>query len=306
MRHIRLVAALSSHGSVTAAARALSLSQSALSHQLRELETQLRTPLYVRTRQRMVPTAAGERLLALVADVAKELHRFEHQALSGRFDQDRAEVGVAVESYTSYHWLPEVLEQFRERWPGIDIQIRPEFARDIPAGLRDGAVDLALVYSQPADPRIQTQHILDDCYVVVTSPRHALQALPFVPLDALEQEHLLVSTASEPVPILDDVMRPAGVEPRLTTFVPLTETLIELAAADIGVAVLPQWVARPALESGKVKSRPLTELGVRRSWYVASRRDDPTTEYRERLIELLRCSVAGLELDSRTLKQSPA
>src|SRR3954470_15002241 len=80
MRHLRLVAAIAEHGSMTAAANVLHLTQPALSHQLRELETRLRSPLFERTGRRMVLTQAGTQLVEVARGVLAQVETFERQA----------------------------------------------------------------------------------------------------------------------------------------------------------------------------------------------------------------------------------
>src|SRR4051812_12079652 len=92
VRHLRLVAAITEHGSVTAAARALNLTQPALSHQLRELESRLRAPLFVRTTRRMVLTPTGEQLSRLAHDVLTRIASFERQVREGEFASARGVV----------------------------------------------------------------------------------------------------------------------------------------------------------------------------------------------------------------------
>ena len=296
LRHIRLVAALAAHGTVTAAARALSLSQSALSHQLRELELRLRTPLYVRTQQRMIPTPAGEQLGAVVSRVAKDLREFELQVRSGRYSDASGQIRLVAESHTTYHWLPLVLQSFRESWPGIDVQVRPELAHSVFNALRDGVVDIGVVQTGSSDRRILTRFLFDDSYVLVTSPQHPLQARPFITLDALGEEQLLINGTGPGGPIEDDVLKPAGVVPEQVTYMPLTETILEMVAADMGVSILSKWAVRPWLAAGRVRAVRLTEFGVARRWYVATRQDDPSTTVHERLIELLGLSLPGHDL----------
>ena len=72
LRHLRLVAAVAESGGQTRAARRLNLTQSALSHQLRELEGRIGSPLFIRTSRRMVLTAVGERILGTARRVLHE------------------------------------------------------------------------------------------------------------------------------------------------------------------------------------------------------------------------------------------
>src|SRR6476659_1472156 len=77
VRHLRLVDAVAGCGSLTRAGDELHLTQSALSHQLRDIESRLGTPLFLRVGKRLVLTAAGERLLASARDVLQQLARAE-------------------------------------------------------------------------------------------------------------------------------------------------------------------------------------------------------------------------------------
>ncbi len=124
-RHLRLVGAVAEHGTLTRAGRVLNLTQSGLSRQLLDLETRLGLPLFHRLGKRMVPTSAGERLLAAarralpqLADVEEELRRLA----GGR----AAILRVSTECYTCYHWLPGVLPRFTRRFPQVDVQIVAE------------------------------------------------------------------------------------------------------------------------------------------------------------------------------------
>src|SRR2546426_12626466 len=143
-RHLRLVAAVAEHGTLTRAGRVLHLTQSGLSRQLLDLETRLGLPLFHRLGKRMVPTPAGERLLVAarralpqLSDVEEELRRLA----GGR----AAILRVSTECYTCYHWLPGVLQPFARRFPQVDVQIVAEATHHPVPALFDGRIDLAIV-----------------------------------------------------------------------------------------------------------------------------------------------------------------
>jgi LysR family transcriptional regulator, regulator for metE and metH len=294
MRHLRLVAAIAATGGVTAAARALHLTQPALSHQLRELETRLRTPLFVRTSRRMVATPAGEQLAHLARSVLADVHGFEREVLSGHFSEARGSIRIATACYTVYHWLPAVLKAFRDRWPSVDLRIAPEYTGAPLAALRDGTLDLAIVHQDAPDKRLRFEPLFDDELVVVTAPDHRLARNGFVTAEDFEPEHLILYATQDGDPtVVRELLNPAGVVPRRVTRIQLTEAIIQLVAAGLGIAVMARWAVMPALRAGAIRAVRLTEHGFLRKWCVGMRADDPCPAYRVDLLELLRRHVAA-------------
>lgn len=289
IRHLRLIAAIAEHGSLTAAARVLGLTQPALSHGLRDLEVRLRAPLFERTARRMVLTPAGEQLVQVARQVLSEVERFERQIADGDFAVARGKVRVATECYTAYHWLPSVLREFQKRWPSVELSVAPEHTAAPLAALRDGSLDLALVYHRTADKRFRFEPIFDDEMVVVTAPDHRFAGAEYVPVSAIAEEHLFayLSLASGSSAVRD-ILDSADVQPAKTTRLQLTEGILELVAAGFGVAILAKWAVAPAVRAGTVQATRLGKKGQTRTWYAAVRSTDVTPAYQFDIIELLR------------------
>src|SRR5688500_16393016 len=115
-RHLKLVHEIAEQGGVTRASKRLFLTQSAVSHQLLELERRLGTALFHRAGKRMVPTAAGQRVLTSARSTLEELERLEEELRRIAQGQE-AVIRIATECYTCYHWLPSLLAKFHDRFP---------------------------------------------------------------------------------------------------------------------------------------------------------------------------------------------
>ncbi len=289
LRHLRLVAALAEHGSLTAVARLMGLTQPALSHQLRDLEVRLRTPLFERTARRMVLTPLGEQLAHVARRVLTEVDVFERQVVDGEFSVARGKVRVATECFTAYHWLPPLLREFQDRWPKVELRLAPEHTEAPVAALRHGVLDLAIVYHRTGDRGVRFEPLFEDEMVLIVAPGHRLADKDFVSVDALADEHLfhhraLTSGAS----VVRDILESGDVQPAKATQLPLTEAIIELVAANFGVALLARWAAAPAVRAGTVRAIRLGKKGYGRTWYVAVRSGDVTPAYQFDLIAMLR------------------
>ena len=174
LRHLRLVAAVADSGGQTRAAHKLNLTQSALSHQLRELEGRIGSPLFIRASRRMVLTTVGERILASARRVLHEVETLERDLTTEATSGVAGVVRLATECYTCYHWLPGVVTAFRQEWPRVDVRIIAEATADPVRALLDGALDLAIVAGDVDERRLGCTSLFEDEQVVVVAPDHPL------------------------------------------------------------------------------------------------------------------------------------
>ena len=256
VRHLRLVVAVAEHGSLTAAAEQLHLTQSALSHQLRDIEDRLRAPLFLRRNRRMTPTPAGQRLIEAGLAVLAQLERTE-TAVRDLGQEKQGLLRVATECYTCYHWLPGVLREFGARCPGVDVQIQLEAtSRPLPV-LLAGKLDLALMLSPVRDRRLAATPLFRDELVVVVPARHRFASQPYVHASQLADENMFTYSPREDSYVFQRLLTPAGISPRRLQQVQLTEAILELVRAGLGVSVLARWAVRAVPGSAIARRRAL-------------------------------------------------
>jgi LysR family transcriptional regulator for metE and metH len=293
-RHLRLVAAIAEHGSLTKAGTQLNLTQSALSHQLLDLERRIETPLFHRMGKKMVPTPAGMRLLSTARPMLRNLHRAEEdlrRLASGR----AAVLRLSTECYTCYHWLPTVLERFSASFPQVDVQIVAEATRYPLRALVEGKIDLGIVHDTERDERLAYVPLFRDELVVITHSDHPLAQRPFVSAADFADEHLIVyTTPRSENSIFRQVLIPAGVSPRRVSAIALTEAIIEMVKAGVGISVLARWAVAPHVEAGALRAVRLLSRGFHRQWSAAMLRQDPTPLYLREFAKLLSAGPTAL------------
>ena len=270
VQHLKLVRAIVRDGGITRAAAQLHLTQPALSHQLKDAEERLGTRLFLRQGRRLVPTAAGDRLVRAAEVVLAELGEAEGEIHGlGRGQEGR--IRVSTECYTTYHWLPAALQDFEQRFPAVAVEIVVEATRRPLAALLEGRLDVAIVSRPSRNREVACRKLFDDEMVVVVSPGHRLARERFVRPEEIARETLLLyAVPIEQSDLFQRVLLPAGISPARLVRVELTEAILELVRAGQGIAVLARWSVVPDLRAGRLVGRPLGPRGLRRSWYVAT------------------------------------
>jgi len=286
LRHLKLVAAIAEEGSVTRAANRLHLTQSALSHQLRAAEEHLGAALFDRRSRKMILTAAGQRLLDSARHVLGEIESAEKE-IRDTTRQPRAVLRLSTQCYTVYHWLPPCLKIFQEKYPGVDVQLVVEATPHPFAALLDEKLDLAIAWDPVRHRKILYTPLFRDEMAVIVRPGHPWAAKPYVEPEAFRDEDLIIYPPKEESCVVQTFLAPAGVAPRRIRAVMLTEAMIELVKAGLGVAVLSRWAVAPQLASGELRAVRLTRNGFYREWSAARLRSKSAPAYLEDFIRLL-------------------
>jgi LysR family transcriptional regulator, regulator for metE and metH len=285
IRHLKLVRAVTSAGSLTGAGSVLNLTQSALSHQLRDIESRLGTPLFLRVGKRMMLTPAGERLLRSADEVLEAIERTEDsiRQLSGA---DRGVLRLSTECYTCYHWLPALLKRYRRAHASVEVRIDAEATNDPVTHLIGGRLDVAIVSDPVRDRRVVSRPIFNDEMVIVVDPRHPLASRPFVGPADLATETLLMYSPKEESTIYK-LLSAEGIVPANTHVIQLTEAIVEMAKAGLGFAFLARWAVEPQVRAGSIRALPYTRRGYRRTWSAATLKDMARVPYVREFIDLL-------------------
>jgi LysR family transcriptional regulator for metE and metH len=287
IRHLQLVAAVADVGSLTRAGDQLHLTQSALSHQLRDIESRLGAALFLRVGKRLVLTPAGERLLASARDVLERLQQTEHDIR--QMGRDHAGVlRLTTECYTCYHWLPPLLLRYRKTFPRVDVRIDVEATGRPIDRLLAGKIDLAIMSSAVRDRRLVSKLVFEDELVVVASRHHRFARQTHVKLSEMRDETLFIYPPKAESRVLHEVLLPAGAAPARLDEVMLTEAMTELVKAGLGVAILARWAVQPLVDAGTVVARPLTSHGLHREWRAVMPKDLSRADYVAAFIDLLK------------------
>ncbi len=289
IRHLQLVRAVTDTGTLTRAGGVLHLTQSALSHQLRDLESRLGTPLFLRVGKRLVLTPAGERLLLSADKVLTTIEQTE-DAIRQMAGDRRGILRISTACYTCYHWLPPLLKRYSRGHPQVDVRIDATVTTDPVPALLDGRLDLALVSEPPRDRRVVTRPLFDDEWVVVLSKTHPLASKEVFELEDFASETFLHHGPKEESIVYQDMLVPAGVAPAHFMEIQLTEAIIEMAKAGLGIGVLAWWAVEPHVRAGTVRALQLTRRRFVKKWRAATLKDLAGVPYVRQFIDLLAAS----------------
>jgi LysR family transcriptional regulator for metE and metH len=287
LRDLQMVAAVAASGSVTRAAGDLHRTQSAISHQLRSIEERLGTALFLRVGKRMVVTAAGERVLAAARRVLEDVTATEEEVR--RLGARQAGIlRVCAQCNTGYHWLPPLVEVFHRRFPMVDVSLAVECTVRPLEALLEGKLDVAIVTQSVDHDQIRVRPLFEDEHAAIVAPDHPFAKRQFVrPEDFSSERLLLYSSSPDDSFTIQRILRPAGVTPRRVSFVMLTEAILEMVKARLGISVMQTWAIEPALRAGEIRAIPITAGGIHRRWSAATLEAAGRVAHVEAFIDLL-------------------
>jgi LysR family transcriptional regulator for metE and metH len=274
IRHLRMLVALDQHGGVTAAAKALGVTQPALSHQIQEAERRAGVPLFRRVRRRLVFTWQGQELLQSARLVVAELDRAERD-LARYGEEVHALVRLVTRAYCPFHWLPDFLDVLQKTHPDIELEHHAETLTAPYAALEAGLADLVLTPGFVRRPDLRSMPCFEDDLVGLVAAEGPLAARDFLEAaDYAGDCFITYSTVLEGGLEHEQFFRHGKGMPQRYQRTSSPEAMAALVAGGIGMSIASGWVARDLCARHPVVALPLTSVGLRCVWSVVTRSSD--------------------------------
>ncbi|WP_435236553.1 LysR substrate-binding domain-containing protein [Psychromonas sp. PT13] len=284
--HLKIMIALQEKGTLTQAADALCLTQSALSHQIRYLEKKLNVKLWQRCGRRLRLTPAGELLLQAALQVVPLLNQTE-QSLKAFGEGLQGVLRIGVECYPCHEWLTQVVGDFLQLAPNIDIDIIRQFQFSGREGLLNHHVDLLITPDISEHGLLQHISLFDYELVLLISEKHSLAAQDKITAKQLEKEVLFTFPVEQQrLEVFRSFLWPEKAQLKSHKQIESLAIMLQMVEHQRGVCVLPQWLADSYSEQYKVKRLRLGEKGVFSTLYACIKTEDKAVPYINEFIKL--------------------
>ena len=266
-RQLRLFLATAETGSVSAAARAMHVTQPTASMQLREISESVGMPLYDIIGRQLRLTDAGQRLAQTARSIVGEWESFE-QAIHAMQGLTQGRLRVAVVS-TAKYFIPRLLGSFCEMHPHIDISLEVLNRDGVVQRLRDNRDDLYVMTTPPADMALEDQVFLSNPLVLIAPHDHALAARKRLGLQALQSERFLLREKGSGTRLATDrFFATQDFEPSSRLELGSNEAIKEAVAGHLGVAVISRHALKDSELGQELCVLPVNGTPIPSQWHL--------------------------------------
>ena len=285
LRHLRTLLALRDSGSLVEAADRLSLTQSALSHQLKDLENRLGCSLFVRKSRPVRFTPVGARLLKLADDIVPQFDGAMND-VTRLVGGDSGRLYMAIECHSCFEWLLPAINVYRESWPDVELDVSSGFHFEPLPALVRGDLDLVITADPIRTPEIAYIPLFGYEALLAVAIDHPLAKEPWVnPRDLTEETLITYPVDRSRLDVFSSFLEPAGVEPGAIRTAELTTMMIQLVASGRGLVCLPNWALHEHVEKNYIVAKSLGEEGVWPNLYAAVRPDQASVPFIASFVE---------------------
>jgi DNA-binding transcriptional LysR family regulator len=278
LRQLRYFLVLADELHFRRAAERLHITQAPLSLAIQGLEQELGTELFNRTRRRVALTESGQSLRADAHAILERVQRTRDtirdlaQGVTGHL-----RIGVTP-ACSLLPFFPSLIADFRSARPMVRIHLREMSSTDQIVGLQGREIDVAIVRNpvQRLAPDVTFTRLLTDPLVVAMRRGHRLGDRPSIAIADLREEEFINYPRQLGVGIYEQVNKLCalrGFSPKVVQEVREALTLLGLAAAGLGIAVVPSGLAQIA--TSNILFKPLSDADATTEIHLASRADEP-------------------------------
>jgi DNA-binding transcriptional LysR family regulator len=291
LRQLRYFVAVAEERHFGRAAKKLRLSQPPLSTQIKGLEEELGVKLFQRSTRQVALTDAGRTFLERAEGILEAVEEAK-EAAKGADEGVRGRLEVGFISSATLGLLPPAIRLFRERFGGVEIELRELTSAQQIDALYAGEIRVGLVRLPLRAPGLRFEPLQEESFVVALPSGHPLEALESVPLEAMVDQPLIFFTR-QLMPSLHaqivELFQRVGAFPNVVQHAVHLQTIVGLVASDVGLAILPEPAERLSREGVVYRSLDAPDVT---SWVGLARVEEDGSLLVENFVRTVR-EVAG-------------
>ena len=253
-------------GAFGAAAKSLQLTQPAVSHSIKNLESTLGCQLFKRIGNRIVPTVYADQLMKDTKGLFRAMKKAREEITRlNQWGVEQLRCGLCPA--LCEHFLPTVLEQFQTTFPNCNVVVEAGDSAQIQTAIRVVRRDIGIALGQAQSSELVQQKIFEDELRFVVSDRHpwAKRGKPNY-RDLPDQMLILFDEPVSTQTALEEYFGNYSVTHRKPSHLGSIPAVIEMVKLNIGIAILAPWVLGEALEKHNLISLPLGRRKLTRKW----------------------------------------
>jgi len=297
LRQLRALAAAAKHGSVTAAAKQLHLTQPAVTLQIQNLQMLAGIPLLQRTGEGMLLTDAGRDVVALSERIEAAIRDCETsiEMMTGK-TAGRISIGAVS---TAKYFVPFMISGFSKLYPNVNIALSIGNRQEIGGALRGYDLDFAIMGRPPVDIDMDVHLIGDHPHVIIAPTTHRLARKSRIALSDLAKETFLIrEPGSGTRGLMEQLFEAARISPTIGMAMSSNETIKQAVIAGLGIAFLSAHTVATELDERRLVTLDVVGLPVVRQWFVLARKDKVLLPPARAMLEFL--SAQGARFLPRT------
>ncbi len=285
LRHLRYFLTVCEEMNFTKAAERLMIAQPPLSRQIKDLEDELGTALFIRNHHQLLLTDEGIRFrdyanrIVTLADRSVEDLREMHKGLLGTVYIAEVE-GKAPRLTASY------ISAFSRKYPDVQYNIWNGNSDEATQRVRNGLADLAIIM-EPFDPQgFHSIPVYNEPWIAMFSSKHPLAGTKgkTIPLSMLSEHELIIPSRGSRLQEISDWFAPQGITPKIRARISNATTAYELCKQNVGVAIYPA-AAGDMISDDSVCIREITKPGFKASYVLIYPDNHPLSPVADKFIE---------------------
>ncbi|WP_422360961.1 LysR family transcriptional regulator [Reichenbachiella sp.] len=279
IKYLRLIKTITEEGNMANSSERLFLTQSALSHQLRELEERMGFKVFHRTRNKWVLTEEGQELYKIANNVLGTIEAGLNNIKQIR-SGSKGKIRVSTECYSFYQGFPSFIQKMAFLYPEIRVDINLEATHQPIPKLVSKEIDIAIVTSQPSSDLLTGIELFEDEIFAVMHRENLLNKSDYLDAEIFSNEHLIIhSFPLETVSVFERFLKPNNISPAKISAIPLTEVALEMVSANIGITCMPKWSLKSFKIAEDLIFKRIGRNGIKRTHYLVVRTEDKAKKY---------------------------